>query len=105
MAHPPRALHRSPDLEHPSATAVGATSEGRALPHPTFTELIKGPPASPWGASTEAPLDHLGWWSGSLAATSRRLAAEGLAVRSPGLLTWAKRVGPMCAIDDSETGS
>ncbi|SDY94176.1 Glyoxalase/Bleomycin resistance protein/Dioxygenase superfamily protein [Saccharopolyspora shandongensis] len=43
-----------------------------------FIELIEGPPGSPWDASAGARFDHLGYWTSSLAAGTRRLADQGL---------------------------
>ncbi len=47
----------------------------RSVPH---IELIQGPPGSPWDCTDGPRFDHLGWWTESLEASSRRLASQGL---------------------------
>ncbi|GAA3737631.1 catechol 2,3-dioxygenase-like lactoylglutathione lyase family enzyme [Spinactinospora alkalitolerans] len=46
---------------------------------PPFIELIEGPAGSPWDASDGPRFDHLGYWSDSVEAGSRRLADQGMA--------------------------
>lgn len=44
---------------------------------PPFIELVTGSPGSPWDATDGARFDHLGYWTSSVAAGSRRLARHG----------------------------
>ncbi|MBB4929564.1 catechol 2,3-dioxygenase-like lactoylglutathione lyase family enzyme [Lipingzhangella halophila] len=45
---------------------------------PPFIELIEAPAGSPWDSAAGARFDHLGFWSTSVLAGSRRLDAAGL---------------------------
>lgn len=47
---------------------------------PPFFELIKGPPGSPWDASTGPRCDHIGYWSADVKQGRDALAERGLAV-------------------------
>lgn len=47
---------------------------------PPFFEVIHGPPASPWDATTGSRFDHLGYWSDDLHADKQRLAERGAVV-------------------------
>jgi hypothetical protein len=44
---------------------------------PPYIELVTGSAGSPWDAASGARFDHLGYWTSSLRAGSRRLADQG----------------------------
>lgn len=44
---------------------------------PLYTELIDGPPGSPWDSSAGARCDHLGFWAGAIDACAQHLVAAG----------------------------
>ncbi|PRX99514.1 VOC family protein [Allonocardiopsis opalescens] len=47
---------------------------------PPYFELIEGPPGSPWDCGGAARFDHVGFWTESITARSRRLADGGFPV-------------------------
>lgn len=44
---------------------------------PPYTELVQGPPGSPWDSSLGARCHHLGYWTTDVAKSSVRLSGEG----------------------------
>ncbi|MGN9836722.1 VOC family protein [Nonomuraea sp. H19] len=44
---------------------------------PLYTELIEGPPGSPWDPGEAVRCDHIGFWAGALDGCSRRLVEDG----------------------------
>jgi Glyoxalase/Bleomycin resistance protein/Dioxygenase superfamily len=47
---------------------------------PPYLELLQGSPGSPWDAAAGSRLDHLGYWTGDLAAERERLEGSGMPV-------------------------